>query len=249
MNLQLPKAFKNVSIIVAAFNETESLEETVKIIESTVPLTEVAEIILAVSIKGSNECHRICEEIRRTSRIPITMCWQVRPGAGGAYQDAFQIAAGSHVILMAADLETNPYDVHELINACRRNPDFVICTSRWINRGSFSKGYNRVKYCANYIFQWFFRILYNTRLTDLTFGYRLMPTILAKSIRWQECFHPFFLETIVKPLRLGINAVEIPTDWKPRHEGNSQNTFWKNFLYFKIGFSTRFGSKTDFITD
>lgn len=150
---------------------------------------------------------------------------------------------------MAADLETNPLHVGQLIAASRKNPGSVICTSRWIHKGSFSAGYNSAKYIANFLFQLIFRSLYGTSLTDLTFGYRLMPTILAKSIRWEECFHPFFLETILKPLRLGVTAVEIPTNWVARCEGKSQNAFWMNFLYFKIGLSTRFSGKGHLLID
>jgi glycosyltransferase involved in cell wall biosynthesis len=240
----LPKAFQNVSIIIAAFNETHSLRETVEIIQRTCQTSDIREIILAVSPRSTPACLHVCDELEQNPVLPIRRCVQDLPGAGGAYRDAFHVAQGSHLILMASDLETNPHDVHRIITAAKEAPAAVICTTRWAVRSSFRKGYNPVKLVANYFFQKIFRLLYHTDLTDLTFGYRLMPTILAKRIFWEETRHPFFLETIVKPLRLGIKTVEITTTWEPRQEGESQNSFWRNFLYFPIGFKTRFASAT-----
>lgn len=244
----LPQSFANVSIIVAAFNETHSLRETVEILNQTCQGRDVCEIILAVSPRSTPACLAVCTEVEASSAVPIKRCVQNLPGAGGAYRDAFRVAQGSHLLLMASDLETNPKDVCRLIERAKQSPSAVICTTRWATRSSFRKGYNPIKLIANYFFQKIFRILYHTRLTDLTFGFRLMPTILAQRIRWQETRHPFFLETIVKPLRLGVSAVEITTTWEPRQEGESQNSFWRNFLYFPIGFKTRFASRQSLLS-
>jgi hypothetical protein len=55
--------------------------------------------------------------------------------------------------------------------------------------------------------------------------------------------HPFFLETVIKPLKLGVKVHEIPTLWKARTEGESQNPFLNNFLYFGIAFRVWLSSR------
>ena len=105
------------------------------------------------------------------------------------------------------------------------------------------EGYNPFKLVLNKIFQRIFAYLYRVELTDMTYAYRLFPKKLVQSIRWEELKHPFFLETIVKPLRLGVEVVEIPTTWRARSTGESQNTFVRNFLYFRIGLKTLFMSR------
>ena len=77
----------------------------------------------------------------------------------------------------------------------------------------------------------------------MTFGYRIFPTKLVRSIRWEEVRHPFLFETVLKPLRLGVKVKEIPSVWKARQEGESANTFFRNFEYFKTGIRIRFYSK------
>ena len=85
--------------------------------------------------------------------------------------------------------------------------------------------------------------MYFVSLTDLTYGFRIFKTEILKKIDWEELKHPFLFETIIKPLRLGYKVKEIPSRWKSRKEGESQNTFLNNFVYFRIGLKTRFTDK------
>jgi hypothetical protein len=144
--------------------------------------------------------------------------------------------------MMASDLETNPNDVGAMIAAAMKDPAGIVATSRWIRGGKFY-GYSRIKLLCNWIFQHFFSCLYGTHLTDMTYGYRILPTKLVQAIEWEELRHPFNLETVVKPLRLGVTVTEIPSVWHPRVEGESQNPFFRNFAYFRIGLKTRFARK------
>jgi hypothetical protein len=89
--------------------------------------------------------------------------------------------------------------------------------------------------------------MYGTRLSDMTYAFRIMPTRLVQSIRWEELRHPFLFETMIKPLRLGVPVVEIPAAWKARHEGESQNTFFRNFVYFRTGLKSRFARKSSLL--
>jgi hypothetical protein len=144
--------------------------------------------------------------------------------------------------MMASDLETNPNELRLLMDEAEKNPSAIVTTSRWRSGGSFH-GYSRIKLVCNWIFQHFFSLLYCTSLSDMTYGYRILPTKLAQAIRWEELRHPFNLESIVKPLRLGVPVIEIPSVWYARSEGESQNPFFRNFSYFRIGLKTYFAPK------
>ena len=82
-------------------------------------------------------------------------------------------------------------------------------------------------------------LFYLTSLSDLTYAYRLFPSDLMKSIQWEELKHPFFLETALKPLRLGVKFEEVSAHWVARTEGVSQNSFFANFKYFKTAWHNR----------
>ncbi len=233
--------FKSLSVILPVMNETSLLEKTVETIISD-SNNDIAELLIVVSDKTKPESLAVCEQIKRKYSDHVVFFRQTLPFLGGAIRDSFARASGSHVLMMASDMETPPERVKDFIQEAKNNPDMVITGSRWIKGGGF-EGYSRLKYTLNFIFQRVFQLLYRTRLTDMTYGYRLFPTRLVQSIRWEELRHPFLFETIVKPLRLGVKVAEIPTEWKAREEGGSQNTFMRNFEYFRIGIKTLFYSR------
>ena len=238
--------FKNVTIILPVINETFSLKKTVEIIEKTCNSDDIKEFLIVVCNKTTLESIDVCNQLTAKLGIKSTLYYQNLPFIGGAMREAFDLAKGSHTIMMSTDLETDPNVVQNFIQLAKENPNFIITASRWTDGGGFV-GYNRVKLKANYIFQTLFALIYQTPLTDLTYAYRLFPTMLLKSINWNELKHPFFLETIIKPLRLGIKVIEIPTIWSARTEGTSQNPFFANFSYFKIACKVRFMKKENIL--
>ncbi|MFH1386319.1 MAG: glycosyltransferase family 2 protein [bacterium] len=235
------QAFKSVSVILPVINETVSLEKTIEIITADCA-SDILEFIVVVCDKTTPESLKVCEQLKSRYGEKLKMLKQALPFLGGAMRDAFKFASGSHIIMMASDMETAPDEVKNFIEAAKKDSTIIITGSRWIKGGGF-QSYSLLKYLLNFIFQRFFSILYRTKLTDMTYGYRLFPALLVKSIRWEELRHPFLFETIVKPLRLGVEVKEVPSKWKARSEGGSQNTFWRNFEYFRIGLKTLFYPK------
>ncbi len=238
--------FESVSIILPVINETFSLRQSVEIVLRDLPRAEIRELLVVVCKKTTPEALAVVEELRRQLPEIVVIVQQQRPFLGGALRDAFDAARGSHVIIMSSDLETNPNEAHLLVAKSREHPGWVITTSRWIRGGSFT-GYSPIKLVCNWIFQRFFSLLYFTRLTDMTYGYRIFPTKLVQAIQWEELRHPFNLESMIKPLRLGVPAMEIPSVWAPRQEGESQNPFFRNFEYFRTGFKVRFASRNSLL--
>ncbi len=231
-------AFESASIILPVLNETYSLRQTVEIIEATCA-RDVGEYILVVCERTRPESLAICREIVQKLGDRGSLHFQQRPFVGGAVRDGFDLARFSHVVMMSSDLETDPGLVQKLIAAAKEHPDGIATASRWAEGGQF-EGYSRIKLVANYLFQKMFSVLYGTHLSDLTYAYRIFPCSLVRGIRWQELKHPFFLETALKPLRLGVAIREIPATWRARTEGESINPFMANFTYFRIAVATRF---------
>ena len=234
-------SFTSLSVILPVINETVSLAKTVEIIEADCG-RDVREYIVVVCRKTTPESRQVCDQLKKQYGSRLKILEQTLPFLGGAMRDAFQFASGSHILMMASDLETAPDEAKDFIAAAKKQPGAIVTGSRWIEGGGF-KEYSFIKYLLNFVFQRLFSLLYRTSLTDLTYGYRLFPAPLVKSIRWEELRHPFLLETILKPLRLGVAVREVPSKWQARSEGGSQNTFWRNFEYFRIGLKTLFYTK------
>jgi Glycosyl transferase family 2 len=234
--------FESATIVLPVVNETTSLKQTVDIILRDVKQEDIKEFLVVTCKKTTAEARAVATGLQKELGDLLVAHEQKLPFLGGAMREAFGLARGSHVIMMASDLETDPKDVAVLIAEAKKKPAAIITASRWQTGVQFH-GYSKIKLFCNWIFQRSFSLLYGTRLTDLTFAYRIFPTKLVQAIHWEDLRHSFLFETLVKPLRLSVPVVEIPSTWRARTEGVSQNTFFRNFEYFKIGLVTRFASR------
>lgn len=234
-------SFKSVSVILPVMNETYSLVETVdQILRHS--KEDVSNFIIVVAERTTKEALSAIDGLIVRHGSLIILHHQKMPFIGGAMREAFELVESSHAIMMASDLETDPNLVPILISQSKLFPQKIVTVTRWIKGGGF-QDYSNIKLLANWMFQKIFSLLYWTNLTDMTYAYRIFPTTVLKSVNWQELRHPFLFETIIKPLRIGIEAIEIPGFWSARTEGESQNTFFRNFEYFRIGLKVRFMSK------
>ena len=233
-------AFGSVTVILPVVNETYSLAETVDSILET-SKADVRELLIVVCDKTTPESMATIDSLSARLGDLVVIHRQKLKFLGGAMREAFDLARGTHTIMMASDLETDPALVPRLIAEERANPSGIVTVTRWRDEGSF-EDYDELKLLANWIFQKLFSALYWTKLTDMTYAYRIFPTKLLQAIEWEELRHPFLFETMVKPLRLGVKVTEIPGIWRARTEGESQNTFFRNFEYFRIGLRVRFAS-------
>lgn len=246
--MKLNIEFKNVTILLPAMDETYSLRETVETIISTCDPADIAEFILLLcdrtTPESRTEAQALVDEYGGDYRIYIHD--QTLPFVGGAIREGFILAKGSHVVLMSSDLETDPNVISQFIKHGKEHPDRIITASRWRRGGGF-EGYNKVKLVCNLIFERTIALFYFVNLTDITYAFRMFPSKLMKRIKWTELKHPLFLETALKPLRLGIRFIEIPAHWAARTEGESQNSFFENFRYFKTAWKNRFLKKEEIL--
>lgn len=240
--------FTNVTILLPAMDETYSLKETVDVVLTTCESEDIAEIIILLCDRTSKVTREVAENIVKNNkeRCIVRIHDQTLPFVGGAIREGFMLAKGSHVVLMSSDLETDPNIVQEFIRYSKESPNCIITASRWKQGGGFEH-YNKVKLVCNLVFERLIAMFYFSNLSDLTYAFRIFPTELVQRIEWTELKHPFFLETALKPLRLGVKFIEIPAHWKARTEGTSVNSFFDNFKYFKTAWRNRFLSKNGII--
>ena len=237
--------FQSVSIILPVINETVSLQRTVEVILRDVS-EPIREILIVICNRTTPGARAVIDDLLTSYPGLISVHTQTLPFLGGALREGFDLVRGSHTVLMASDLETNPDELAGMIAEAQRHPNAIIAGSRWRAGGSFS-GYSRLKLILNRVFQAIFSLLYGSQLTDMTFAYRVYPTAVLQSIAWEELRHPFLFECLVKPLRLGIPVIEVASSWKARTEGESQNSLAATFMYFRTGLKTRFANRNSIL--
>jgi len=239
--------FSSVSVVIPAINEMDSLRESVEILLKTCDHNDLKEVFIVVCDRTTPECLSVINNlIASADDVPIRLYTQIRKGLGPALHESMQRVTGSHVVNIAADLDTDPHVINDMIIIAKNNPDAIILASRWIKGGGFV-GYGRIYKILNYIFQKFLQIMFFTKATDLTYGFKFAPVDKTLSITWESNGFSIGMETNLKMLRLGYKIVEVPAIWRVREQGISQNSFFTKLKYIKTVFKVRFASKDSII--
>ena len=237
MTRHVPLRFESVSVILPVLDETDSLRETVEtILRDCDP--DIREFLVVVCARTTPQSLAVCDALKARLGDRMKIIRQTLPYLGGATRDAFDEARGSsHVLMMASDLETPPERVAAFLAEAKRRPEALITGSRWLKGGGF-ENYDPLKLVLNWLFQHIFRLLYWTKLGDLTYGYKTLSREIIKTIPWQGTLHEMFIETTVRPLRRGYRIEQVPTIWIGRREGESKNQFLRNFRYVRTALQT-----------
>src|SRR5580692_610235 len=129
-------AFGSATIILPVVNETYSLAETVDSIFKT-SKADVRELLIVVCDKTTPESMATIDSLSARLGDLVVVHRQKLKFLGGAMREAFDLARGTHTIMMASDLETDPALVPRLIAEARANPAAVVTVTRWRGEGSF----------------------------------------------------------------------------------------------------------------
>jgi glycosyltransferase involved in cell wall biosynthesis len=224
-----------LSIIVTVYSETFSLQETIERLLRK-DRHYILEIILSISPRSSSACLDICDELANRYDCIRLHLQQNNPGVGWAIREGIALANGTYIALLSADLETEPEAVDRMVRKIEDTGCDVVVGNRWLKGGGF-ENYDPKKLVLNWVFQMVFRLLYRTGIGDLTYGFKILSRDVCTSIQWEGVLHEIFIETTVKPLKVGYHVEQIPTIWIGRKEGQSQNTFFRNFRYVKLALS------------
>ena len=222
----------SVSIIIPILNEIKSLKKTLNILENIKVKKEYL-IIYSNKLTSSQVQKEIFKLKKRFKNLKYFS--QKKPFVGGAIDYGIKVASKKYLAIMASDLETNPYELKNMIKMSKKYPNSIISADRWISDRGFSD-YGIFKFLANFFFQKLIKIFFSYEILDFTFAYRVYPSKVFKGYKINELRHGFALEMLLIPIKKGYNVVTIPAKWKKRTEGNSSITLQSYISYLKVLF-------------
>jgi dolichol-phosphate mannosyltransferase len=150
-----------------------------------------------------------------------------RQGKGTAIRAALPRATGDLVIIQDADLEYDPADYAQLVNAAQARQAPVVYGSRILGRNPHS--YLRYYYGGRLV-TWVFNTLYGTRLTDLTTCYKLFRRDLFVSLPLRSTGFEFCPEVTALLARRGVPIHEEPIRYAPRSLQEGKKIRWRDGL-------------------
>ncbi|MBU0485009.1 MAG: glycosyltransferase family 2 protein [Proteobacteria bacterium] len=154
----------NITILLPAYNEEQSIGETVKAIKKLHPGFEV----LVVDDGSTDDTAKIAKEAGAN-------VWQhpYNIGNGAAIKTGLRYANGDWIVMMDADGQHNPAEINALLSH-KDHYDMVI--------GARSKGSNTSLHrdLANFIYNRLASYITKFKIEDLTSGFRLVRKATAK---------------------------------------------------------------------
>ncbi len=234
--------FKNVSILIGAVTETESLRKTVDTVLGICRHEDLAEIMICYPDRVTPECFAVINELTSQSGdVPVISFQQTFPFMSFIVEMVDK-AKGSHCITIDSDLALDLNLIPQMIDGAKKEPDTIFSASRWLGGNKF-EDYGKIKNTVNYLSQKFLSLLYSSSLTDFTIPMQIAPTELYRSIKFEETNFAILLEMVLKPLRLGYEFKELPTDCHSRKQGKSSNSTLQLLSYLKVALKVRFMPK------
>ena len=219
-----------VSAVVPVLAEEDTVAQVVHALQESLG-AGLLEAIVVVSPRSPEATLRVCRGLEREAPGRVLVCEQQQwPGVGYAYREGIAGARGDFVLCIDSDGEMDTATVPALLHKQRETNADLVVASRWAAGGGLT-GYDPVKYVLNWGYQRIFRLIFGTKLTDLTYGFKLVRSSLARRMPLRSRSQEIGCETTLFALRFGANAAEVPTVWRAREAGASTGAWRGNLRY------------------
>lgn len=211
-----------LSIVIPAYNEEESIEETVLTLYDTLTKFKIDHEIVVINDNSKDGTIRKLEEISSKINTLVYYTNSGPNGFGSAVKFGLDKFTGECVAVMMADLSDDPLDLVKYYH--RMLVDNLDCVfgSRFI-RGGKLIDYPFPKYIVNRLANTIIRIVIGTKYNDATNAFKLYKKQTIEGIR--PLMSPHFnltIELSLKSIVRGYSYAVIPNSWRNRKAGESK---------------------------
>jgi len=217
-----PAATRSLSVLIPVHNEERTLEQVLDAVERR---PEVSEIVLVND--GSTDATRQILDAR-TFSVPAQVIHHDRnQGKGSAIRTAIAAATSELALIQDADLEYDPSDYPLLLAPFARPGVTVVYGTR-----SFTShtAYSFWFVIGNRFVNLWNNILYNTYLSDLETGFKVMSLETWRSLDLRANGFELEPETTAKLLKRGHRIYEVPISYTARSREEGKQLTWKDGL-------------------
>jgi dolichol-phosphate mannosyltransferase len=211
-----------LSIIVPAYNEEESITETINKIEEVLSAVKIEHETFVVNDNSKDDTAKILDEL--CQKYP-SLRYETNTGPNGfgyAVRYGLERFSGDCVAIMMADLSDSPYDLVKFYTTMLEGGYDCVFGSRFTKGGKLTD-YPYIKKIINRIANFIIRFVMNINYNDTTNAFKLYKRHTIEGIK--PFLSPHFNLTIELPLKAiirGYSYTVIPNSWTNRKFGNSK---------------------------
>jgi hypothetical protein len=213
-----PEPVPEVSVVLPAYNEAETIERTVETTLDTLAAflpRDAVEVIVAED-GCDDRTPEIAARLAAADERVRHVHSDERLGRGLALERAFGAARGETLVYFDTDLATDMTHLAELVSRVRSGDADVATGSRWLpghradrppERGVPSRVYNALV-----------RLFLRSDLRDHQCGFKALSREAFETLRGDVADEHWFWDTelLVKAQRRGFRVEEFPVDWTPK---------------------------------
>jgi glycosyltransferase involved in cell wall biosynthesis len=209
-----------LSVVMPVFNERETIDEIVRRVLA-VPLRIELVVVDDRSTDGTRE--RL-QELQRESGFQLLLQPENR-GKGSALRAGFARVTGDIVLVQDADLEYSPEEYPALIELICDGRADVVYGSRFLGR---HRVFLFTHYLGNRLLTFATNMLYNTILTDMETGFKVMRSEVLRSFTLQSNGFGIEPELTAKIFKRRYRVYEIPITYDGRDYTEGKKITWRD---------------------
>ena len=211
-----------LSIVIPAYNEAESIGETIEELVSVLSQKQIIYEILVVNDNSKDNTKDVLESLKL--KYPsMNYVTNLGPnGFGYAVRYGLERFSGDCVAVMMADLSDSPHDLVKFYETMVEGDFDCVFGSRFV-KGGKTIDYPEMKKVINRVANAIIRVVMNIKYNDTTNAFKLYKRHTIEGLK--PFLSPHFNLTIELPLKAiirGFSFAVVPNSWTNRKYGESK---------------------------
>ena len=205
-----------LSIIIPVYNEEKTVSTVLDKV-SRVKLPCQKEIIIVDDGSSDGTKEQITDNIKHKTKDKIKIIFHHQnQGKGAAVRTGIEAATGDYILIQDADLEYNPDEIPKLLSPIfqlDKLKNIAVYGSRFQSNYAVIP---RLYLWGNKLLTFLTNLLYETKLTDMETGYKLLPSSFLKKVHLVGNRFEIEPEITAKLVKAKIPIVEVPISYRSR---------------------------------
>jgi dolichol-phosphate mannosyltransferase len=210
-----------LSIVIPAYNESESISETLLTLFDKLVENEINHEIIVVNDNSKDNTLEVLNKLKEQISSLVVYTNSGMNGFGYAVRYGLERFSGDVVAIMMADLSDSPDDLLLFYSKIQEGYDCVF-GSRWIKGGKVYD-YPIVKKRINRLANWIVKVVFRLKYNDCTNAFKMYKRETIEGLK--PFLSPHFNLTLELPLKAivrGYSYTVIPNSWTNRKYGESK---------------------------
>jgi len=211
-----------LSVVIPAYNEEESLPETIQSIYKALTKNNIEHELVVVNDNSKDETSEVLVSLKEKVPSLVSVFNEGPNGFGYAVRKGLENFSGDCVAVMMADLSDSPEDLVRFYNTMLEGKYDCVFGSRFIKGGKLVD-YPILKRVINRVANFIIQISIGIRYNDTTNAFKLYKKETIDGVK--PILSPHFNLTIELPLKAiirGYSYTVIPNTWTNRQYGVSK---------------------------